>query len=185
MYAAGTLKSKKGFTLIEILMVIMLVAILAAVALPQFVDYRNEARNAAVNAALAAVRTGILNASAQMAMRCNSNPGTFPALASLTGNSLITGGNCTALQITAAADAQIVAGVGLPVNPWGGSVAAGGPGAANNVVTASAGAATANIDCVTGVAYVSGGAGGWCYNATTGAFWANSNANPNANEYTF
>lgn len=40
------LKSNKGFTLIELVLVIVILAILAAVAVPRFVDLRTEARKA-------------------------------------------------------------------------------------------------------------------------------------------
>lgn len=40
------LKSKKGFTLIELVMVIVILAILAAVAIPRFIDIKSDAQSA-------------------------------------------------------------------------------------------------------------------------------------------
>lgn len=53
-------RSQKGFTLIELVMVIVILAILGAVAVPLYVDLRQDARNAAEMGIAAGVRAGIL-----------------------------------------------------------------------------------------------------------------------------
>ncbi|MFH1360207.1 MAG: type II secretion system protein [Candidatus Omnitrophota bacterium] len=51
--------SKKGFTLIELIMVIVVLGILAAVAIPRFFDLQNDANDAAEQGVIGGVRAGI------------------------------------------------------------------------------------------------------------------------------
>ena len=52
----SVLKNEKGFTLIELVMVIVILGILAAFALPRFAGLEVEARTAAVNGLAGSVR---------------------------------------------------------------------------------------------------------------------------------
>jgi len=50
---------KKGFTLIELVIVIVLISILAAVAYPKYIDLRNDAHKSADLATISALRAGV------------------------------------------------------------------------------------------------------------------------------
>lgn len=76
------MRNEKGFTMIELVMVIVLLGILAAVAIPRYVDMQTEARRAAANGVLGAVRaTGAIN---HAAYQLGQTPGLIT-----TGTSLV------------------------------------------------------------------------------------------------
>ena len=67
----------KGFTLIELVMVITIVGVLAAVAIPNYIDMRTDARNAACNGL-----RGTMNSAAAIYYADQvrqGNAGSFPA----------------------------------------------------------------------------------------------------------
>lgn len=132
-------RNRAGFTLIELVTVIVILGILSAVALPVYLDYRTDAKIAATKGALGGVRAAIANYYAKSATDSGGGILTYPALTDLT----------------------TVGSVMLdtfPDNPFDTDATK------NNVAASAAAKGT-----------VSGGAGGWLYNAANGQFWANTN----------
>ena len=89
------MNAQKGFTLIELMIVIAIIGILAAIALPAYQDYTVRARAAEALTAGSAVKTTVTE-------NISSNGGTLPsnACAGFTNNSTATNNvasvNCTA-----------------------------------------------------------------------------------------
>jgi prepilin-type N-terminal cleavage/methylation domain-containing protein len=72
--------NRKGFTLIELIAVVVVLAILAGVALPKYFDYAAQAKVSACKGALGGVRAGVANFYANAAV---SGTAAYPTLAQL------------------------------------------------------------------------------------------------------
>ncbi len=162
-------------------MVILLVAILSAVAIPQFINFQVEAKDAATSSSIGALRVGIVNQAAQMALRCAAVAGAWPTALSLAANNITSGAGatCTVAQVPVSAERQFVGTPTLPGNPWGATKSSA-------VVDCTAGNCIQNDGLACGGAAYNAASDGWCYNPANGQIWANSaNSTGPALEYTF
>ena len=141
------MESKKGFTLVEILIVVVILGILAAIVIPQFTDASTQAKESRLVSDLQSVRSQI---ELYKIEHNDDMPGTVTGVdfeASMT----------TYTTVAGAAAATQAPGVGvygpylqkIPTNPYSDS----------DTVDTTGAAASAT--------------GGWSYNTTTGAFSAN------------
>jgi len=158
---------QSGFTLIEVLMVILLIAILAYMGITQFTNFAADARNATLKANLQILRRGISTQNAQMRLRCSYTGTAYPAATVISGNDITADTTiCTTSQVPAT-DRAFVSG-SIPPNPWGANQ--------GTTITTSSVTGTTNKkaqNCAGG-ARVATTDDGWCYNVSTGEIWVNS-----------
>ena len=80
------IKDQRGFTLIEIIMVIVLLGIIAAIAIPKYIDLRTEAADATASGIVGAIVSSASIGYADMVTHNTSS--TFPNFTNLDGSYL-------------------------------------------------------------------------------------------------
>jgi prepilin-type N-terminal cleavage/methylation domain-containing protein len=194
-------ETQAGFTLIEILMVLILIAILAMAAITQFTNNSIDARNNTTKANLQLLRRAIGNMNGMQRLRCNVSKIAWPNVNALNENDITANmsycdkehmlavGKNVNIDFSSIEDRKFIKG-GIPINPWGpGASSSANNGARKVHLCASDGCSNRAMNCG-GTALRSVTDDGWCYDENNGEIWANTDRNDGkdantGNEYAY
>ena len=157
-------KSMKGFTLVELLIVVIILAILAAIVVPQFTATTDDARQAAFDSNLAALR-----ASAEL---YRQQHGAYPGAVGATATACVNGAN----EVAAVGDAAFVTQMTRFTNAAGQACTGTdptqfrfGPYLKEGIPNNPLGTNNTVVVVTTGtLGLASAGAGGWRFDSVTG-----------------
>ncbi len=153
-----------GFSIVELVMIVLLIAVLAAIVIPNFIDFRKEAKNSAVQAGIGFLRSSIAAATTQIELKEDptTHPKRFPSVKELQEG--IFGDEHPALK----GKSIFEAGAQVPKNPW-------------TSPTLPPETMVLIVECEFEKGQLNTAPGlerrGWCYRSSTGEIWANTNIN--------
>jgi len=149
---------QRGFTLIELVIVVTIVAILAAVTVPAFQNMQKRAKNAAAKAALGAFRTAV------QAYRMSEIVSGRQSGFGMAPSNGCPGFHIYAVDQPGALSPYAMEGGLNPDNPWSHGVVTEGRESWVIITSAAKGTLVAPV-------------GGWVFDANTCEFWANTAVN--------
>lgn len=110
---------KKGFTLIELVMVIVILGILAAIAIPKFIDLSTQAKQNATKASLGTIRAAVAMAYAQSAVSGGAAAYPNPILGTMfMANAIPADAYLNISTVISSANSPIAAGDFTDVGGW-------------------------------------------------------------------
>lgn len=185
---------QKGFTLVELLIVVIILAILAAIVVPQFASSTDDAKVSSLDSTLAAMRSSI----ALYKQQHNAYPGKAPSGAT-NPSGTAAGTACTALTGASGsgildAEASFLDQLAFYSDAAGNTCTVGGtafpfgPYLQKRAIPTNAINTQKTLEIVTTgdltMAGTGANAGGWKYDTTSGKFIANdTNADTNSSTY--